>query len=108
MVLSTRTRESREQVRQRVLEGLLALTEAQGFPPSYRQLADYVGTAHSNVWYAVEQLRRTGLIQDRDAPTARTLVLTHAGRMLAWQRFVAKDAKRTIVRASEEEETAIS
>jgi repressor LexA len=63
-----------------VLEAINRLTNARGYPPSYRDLGDEVGLAHSAVFYIVETLRADGLIHEREAKHSRAITLTDAGR----------------------------
>lgn len=64
-----------------VLEAVARLTQIRGYPPSYRDLADDVGIAHSAVFYVVETLRTDGLIHEREAKHSRAITLTDTGRL---------------------------
>lgn len=70
----------KEDRKARVLEEIAKITETQGYPPSYRDLAESVGIAHSAVFYLVESLRTDGLIHDRKEKHSRAITLTDAGR----------------------------
>ena len=71
----------KEASKARVLEAIASITESLGYPPSYRDIAETVGLAHSAVYYIVESLRADGLIYERDeAKHSRSIRLTDAGR----------------------------
>lgn len=71
----------RKEVRKaRVLEGIAMFTLNNGYPPSYRDVAEYVGASHSLVYGYVKELRADGLIDARDPRLSRALTLTDAGR----------------------------
>lgn len=78
-----RTTESRRAVRTEVLKAIHDFNRSAGYPPSYRELANQLGTAHSNIWYAVEQLRESGYVSGAPrSGLARALVLTIQGKKL--------------------------
>jgi len=70
----------KEERKARVLEAVVTLTERDGYPPSYRDLGEEIGLAHSAVFNLVEELRRDGLINDRKALHSRAITLTAAGQ----------------------------
>ena len=70
----------KEERKASVLEAIANLTERNGFPPSYREIGTQIGLAHSAVFGVVEDLRRDGLIHDRQALRSRAITLTDAGR----------------------------
>lgn len=67
----------------RVLEGIALFTLNNGYPPSYRDVADYVGASHSLVYGYVKELRADGLIHARTPSVSRALTLTDTGRAAA-------------------------
>lgn len=72
--------DKKEERKARVLEAIARFTDTNGYPPSYRDLADLVYIAHSAVFASVESLRTDGLIHERKANTSRAITLTDAGR----------------------------
>lgn len=70
----------KENRKARVLEAIWTLTERDGFPPSYRDIGQEIGLAHSAVFDTVEALRRDGLINERKALRSRAITLTAVGR----------------------------
>lgn len=67
----------------RVLEAIALFYANTGYHPSYRDVAEYVGVAHSLVHGYVKELRADGLIDERDPKVTRALTLTPAGAALA-------------------------
>ena len=65
-----------------VLEAIALFHANTGYHPSYRDVAEYMGVAHSLVHGYVKELRSDGLIDDRDPKVTRALTLTPAGRRL--------------------------
>jgi predicted transcriptional regulator len=63
-----------------VLDGIAWFTAYNGYPPSYRDVATYVGIAHSFVYDLIRELRADGLIDAQTPKVSRTLTLTDAGR----------------------------
>lgn len=55
--------------------------QEQGFAPSYRDLAEYMGMSHSAVHTLVKALRADGLIHERPPQTSRSIALTPDGRV---------------------------
>lgn len=79
-----RTTRSRQVVHAKVINAIHEFVDEHGYPPSYREVAAKVGTSHSNVWYAVDQLRQAGYVGhhlDRSG-LARALTLTPRGKRL--------------------------
>lgn len=72
----------KEASKTRVLEAIAVFYANYGYPPSYRDVAEYVGCAHSLVHGYVKELRADGLIDERDPKVTRALTLTPAGREL--------------------------
>lgn len=66
-----------------VLKAVALFNVNNGYPPSYRDLGEYVGIAHSAVHRLVQELRTDGLIHERNTKTSRTITLTHAGSAAA-------------------------
>lgn len=62
------------------LEAVALFIAEQGYPPSYRDLGEYMGTSHSLVYGIVKELRADGLIDERPPQTSRAITLTPAGR----------------------------
>lgn len=77
------TAHRKENRKTQVLEGIALFHANNGYPPSYRDLAEYVGVAHSLVHGYVKELRTDGLIDERDPQVTRALTLTPAGAALA-------------------------
>lgn len=73
------TQQRRSDLEQRILEVLYEFTLEAGYPPTYREVSDRVGSAHSNVWYAVKALRKGGFLRDTPTSSARALLLSPAG-----------------------------
>ena len=65
--------------KQQVLRAVAEITREQGYPPSYRDLGQSVGIAHSAVYSVVEALRTDGLVSQRQARRSRAITLTDAG-----------------------------
>ena len=63
-----------------VLEAVDILTYIQGYPPSYRDLAQAIGIAHSGVYLLVQALRADGLIHEPMERRSRAITLTSAGK----------------------------
>lgn len=76
------TTKKKEASKTRVLEAIALFHANTGYHPSYREVADYVGIAHSLVHGYVKELRADGLIDARDPKVSRALTLTPAGREL--------------------------
>jgi Mn-dependent DtxR family transcriptional regulator len=76
----TVTTHNKENRKARVLAGIALFQQEQGYPPSYRDLGDYVGISHSLIHGYVKELRADGLIHERDPKISRSLTLTDAGR----------------------------
>lgn len=77
---------TKEARKARVLTAIAEFTDEYGYPPSYRNLAEAVGIAHSAVFHLVESLRTDGLINERHAKApwhSRAITLTPAGRAVA-------------------------
>lgn len=89
-------RHSRTKMEERkasVLEVIDALTQLNGYPPSYREIGEEVRLAHSAVFNIVKGLRRDGLINEqKDALHSRAITLSDLGRAVAHGRRSA-DAK---------------
>lgn len=75
----TKYRKQKEKSKSRVLRGIATFTEKHGYPPSYRDLAELAGIAHSLVHVYVRELRADGLIDERDPKITRAITLTDAG-----------------------------
>lgn len=72
---------SRKEARKaQVLEAVALFTLNNGYAPSYRDVASYVGISHSLVHGYVRELRADGLIDARHPSVSRALTLTDAGR----------------------------
>jgi Mn-dependent DtxR family transcriptional regulator len=63
-----------------VLDGIALFWLNNGIPPSYRDIAEYMGISHSLVHGYVKELRADGLIDARNPKLSRALNLTDAGR----------------------------
>ena len=63
----------------RVLEGIALFTLNNGYPPSYRDVAAYVGASHSLVHGYIKELRDDGLINAPRSKVSRAITLTDAG-----------------------------
>lgn len=90
------THKGKENRKAQVLEAIAVFHAGNGYHPSYRDVADYVGIAHSLVHGYVKELRSDGLIDDRDPKVTRALTLTPAGRELvgdAIRRWGTKPAR---------------
>jgi Mn-dependent DtxR family transcriptional regulator len=72
----------KEASKTRVLEAIALFYANTGYHPSYRELGEYLGVAHSLVHGYVKELRADGLIDARDPKVSRALTLTPAGREL--------------------------
>ena len=85
----------KEERKARVLEAIARFTDTNGYPPSYRDLADLVYIAHSAVFASVESLRTDGLIHERKANTSRAITLTPTGRAAVSRARTLKKPKST-------------
>lgn len=66
---------------QRVLDAIESLSKAQPLPPTYREVADFLGwRAHSRVHLIVQRLRKEGHLYDPQSSAARSLVRPGRGR----------------------------
>jgi DNA-binding MarR family transcriptional regulator len=65
----------------RVLAAIAAMWEERGYPPTYRELGDRIGIAHSAVHGYVRTLSEAGLVHE-EAHLARSLRLSDIGRTL--------------------------
>lgn len=60
---------------QRVLDAIESLSKTRPTPPTYREVADFLGwKAHSRVHLIVRKLRKEGLLYDPQSSSARSLV----------------------------------
>lgn len=73
------TTHKKEDRKARVLKSVALFQEDHGYPPSYRDLAEMLGVAHSLVHGYVKALRADGLIDERPSQTSRAITLTDAG-----------------------------
>jgi len=62
------------EAQQKIMDAIVRLTEAQGFPPTTREIADDLGMWNSQVGRALQRLREEGLVSWQDN-RARTLVV---------------------------------
>lgn len=66
---------------QRVLEAIESLSKTRTLPPTYREVADFLGwKAHSRVHMIVQRLRKEGLIYDPQSSAARSLLPVRRSR----------------------------
>lgn len=66
---------------QRVLDAIESLSKTRPLPPTYREVADFLGwRAHSRVHSIVRRLRKEGLLYDPESSAARSLLPIRRGR----------------------------
>ena len=68
-----------------VLAGIALFEANNGYAPSYRDVAEYVGVSHSLVYGYVKELQADGLIHATHAKVSRALRLTDAGRAATYE-----------------------
>ena len=90
---------TKEERKARILEAVHLFLLEQGYPPSYRDIAEQMGVAHSLVHGLVKELRDAGLIHERPPQVSRSLSLTAAGRAVV-QRNIVRAATASVVEAS--------
>lgn len=71
---------TRPDLEDRILDFLHSFYMDTGIPPTYREIAIHVGSAHSNVWQAVRDLRKGGFLRETSSSSiARSLLLSGPG-----------------------------
>lgn len=78
--------------KEEVLTTIRIITAEQGYPPTFRQIAEETGLAPSAIFYRVGQLRKEGLLEARPG-TARTIILSPTGTRYARKLLPAIDSK---------------
>ena len=73
------TQQRRADLEQSIVEAIFDYYYDTGMPPTYREVADRVQSAHSNVWQAVKHLREGGFLRETATSAARSLVLSDLG-----------------------------
>ena len=69
----------RADLEEEILEVLHEFYLEAGYPPTYREVALRVSSAHSNVWHAVKNLRKGGFLRETPTTSARALLLSPLG-----------------------------
>lgn len=64
----------------RVLLSIARLAEAEGYPPSLREISEDVGVVWSVVAHHVRALEEAGAIRRKSGKQARSIVITPTGR----------------------------
>lgn len=67
-----------KEAQDRVLAAILSLSAERGYPPTYREIGERVGLAHSAVHNHMRTLSEAGLVHE-DPRTARSLRISRAG-----------------------------
>jgi len=68
------------QASEEVLDAINHLSKTSPMPPTYREVAEYLGwTSHSRVFRVVQHLRKEGHLYDPEDSRSRALIATDPG-----------------------------